>query len=96
MFETIFVLITLIKHQQLINYSPLNFNAMSILKVIEVMSNSTTSWEDATQQAITEASKTLKNIRSAYVKEQTAQVVDGRVTEYRVNLKLTFEIEHKQ
>ena len=69
---------------------------MSILKVIEVMSNSTTSWEDATQQAVTEASKTLKNIRSAYVKEQTAQVVDGRVTEYRVNLKLTFEIEHKQ
>jgi flavin-binding protein dodecin len=67
---------------------------MSILKVIEVMSNSTTSWEDATQQAVTEASKTLKNIRSAYVKEQTAQVVDGRVTEYRVNLKVTFEIEH--
>ncbi|HUH32362.1 MAG TPA: dodecin family protein [Daejeonella sp.] len=67
---------------------------MSILKVIEVMSNSTTSWEDATQQAVTEASKTLKNIRSAYVKEQTAKVVDGRVTEYRVNLKITFELEH--
>lgn len=67
---------------------------MSILKVIEVMSNSTTSWEDATQQAVTEAAKTLKNIRSAYVKEQTAKVVDGRVTEYRVNLKITFELEH--
>jgi dodecin len=67
---------------------------MSILKVIEVMSNSTTSWEDATQQAVTEASKTLKNIRSAYVKEQTAQVVDNKITEYRVTLKITFELEH--
>ena len=67
---------------------------MSILKVIEVMSNSTTSWEDATQRAVTEASKTLKNIRSAYVKEQTAQVSDNKITEYRVTLKLTFEIDH--
>jgi len=67
---------------------------MSILKVIEVMSNSTTSWEDATQQAVTEASKTLKNIRSAYVKEQTAQVSDNKITEYRVTLKITFEIDH--
>jgi len=67
---------------------------MSILKVIEVMSQSNSSWEDATQNAVSEASKTLKNIRSAYVKEQSAHVVDGKITEYRVNVKLTFEIEH--
>ena len=68
---------------------------MSILKVIEVMSNSNTSWEDAAQQAVTEASKTVKNIRSVYVHEQTAKVDDGRITEYRVNVKLTFEIFHQ-
>jgi flavin-binding protein dodecin len=67
---------------------------MAILKVIEVMSNSTTSWEDAAQQAVTEASKTVKNIRSVYVHEQTAHVDGGRITEYRVNVKLTFEITH--
>ena len=65
-----------------------------ILKVIEVMSQSTTSWEDAAQQAVTEASKTVKNIRSVYVHEQTAQVTGGKITEYRVNVKLTFEIIH--
>ena len=67
---------------------------MSVLKVIEVMSKSPNSWEDAAQQAVTEASKTVKNIRSAYVHEQTAKVVDGKISEYRVNLKLTFEIIH--
>ena len=67
---------------------------MSILKVIEVMSNSGTSWEDAAQQAVTEASKTIKNIRSVYIKEQTATVNGGQITEYRVNVKLTFEIDH--
>ncbi|HEY0895809.1 MAG TPA: dodecin family protein [Sphingobacteriaceae bacterium] len=67
---------------------------MAILKVIEVMSQSSTSWEDAAQQAVTEASKTLKNIRSVYIHEQTAVVADNRITEYRVNVKLTFEIEH--
>lgn len=69
---------------------------MSIFKVIEVMSNSTSSWEDATQQAVTEASKTVKNIRSAYVHEQTAKIVDGKIVEYRINLKLTFEIQHSE
>lgn len=66
---------------------------MSVLKVIEVLSSSPTSWEDATQKAVTKASKSVKHIRSVYVQEQSAQVVDGKVTEYRVNLKLTFEIE---
>lgn len=65
-----------------------------ILKVIEVMSKSGSSWEDAAQQAVTEAAKTVKNIRSVYVHEQTAHVVDGKITEYRVNVKLTFEIMH--
>lgn len=66
---------------------------MSVLKVIEVLSNSSISWEDATAKAVEKASKSVKHIRSAYVQEQSATVVDGKVTEYRVNLKLTFEIE---
>ena len=45
---------------------------MAVLKVIEVLSSSTTSWEDATKKAVAQASKTLKNIRSVYVQEQSA------------------------
>lgn len=66
---------------------------MSVLKVIEVMSNSDKSWEDATRKAVEKASKSVKHIRSVYVQEQSAIVKDGNVTEFRVNLKLTFEIE---
>jgi flavin-binding protein dodecin len=66
---------------------------MAVLKVIEVLSSSTTSWEDATKKAVVQASKTLKNIRSVYVQEQSAVVKNDEVTEFRVNLKLTFEIE---
>ena len=66
---------------------------MAVLKVIEVLSSSTVSCEGATRQAVTEASKSLKNIRSAYVKEQSVQVKDNAVSEFRVNLKITFEIE---
>ncbi len=66
---------------------------MAVLKVIEVLSSSTVSWEDATKRAVTEAAKSLKNIRSVYVKEQSAQVKNNEVVEFRVNLKITFEIE---
>jgi dodecin len=66
---------------------------MSVLKVIEVLSSSETSWEDATKKAVEKAAKSLKNIRSVYVQEQSASVKNGTVSEYRVNLKLTFELE---
>jgi len=66
---------------------------MAILKVLELMANSTKSWEDATQQAVTEASKTLHNIRSVYVQDQSASVKDSKITEYRVTVKLTFEVD---
>jgi len=66
---------------------------MTVLKVIEVLSSSSTSWEDATQKAVAKASKSVKNIRSVYVKEQSATVKEGKVVEFRVNLKLTFELE---
>ena len=66
---------------------------MAVMKVIEVLSSSKTSWEDATQNAVTQASKTVKNIKSVYVAEQSAVVNGDKVTEYRVNLRLTFEIK---
>ncbi|WP_290796387.1 dodecin family protein [Flavihumibacter sp. UBA7668] len=66
---------------------------MSVVKVLELMANSTKSWEDATQQAITEASKSLHNIRSAYVQDMSATVVNNKITEYRVTVKLSFEID---
>lgn len=66
---------------------------MSVLKVIEVLSSSETSWEDATRKAVSKASKTLKNIKSVYVQDQSATVNNGIVKEFRVTLKLTFELE---
>ncbi|MCX7546770.1 dodecin family protein [Xanthomarina sp. F1114] len=66
---------------------------MSVLKVIEVLSSSNESWEDATRKAVKEASKTVKNIKSVYIKEQSAMVSGDNVTEFRVNVKLTFEVK---
>jgi len=66
---------------------------MAVMKVIEVLSNSKKSWEDATAKAVKQASKSIKNIKSVYVQDQSAIVTDGAVTEYRVNLKLTFEVK---
>ena len=74
-------------------HNNLKKNVMAVLKVIEVLSSSTTSWEDATKKAVIQAAKTLKHIRSVYVQEQSAVVKNDDVTEFRVNLKLTFEIE---
>jgi flavin-binding protein dodecin len=66
---------------------------MAVLKVIEVLASSEKSWEDATQKAVDQAAKSLKHIRSVYVQEQSAQVKGGKVVAYRVNLKLSFDIE---
>jgi dodecin len=66
---------------------------MAVLKVIEVLSSSNTSWEDATKKAVEKASKSVKHIRSVYVQDQSAAVKDGVVSEFRVNLKITFELE---
>lgn len=66
---------------------------MAVLKVIEVLANSDKSWEDATKKAVTHAAKSLKNIRSVYVQDQSASVTDGELTEFRVTVKITFEVE---
>jgi flavin-binding protein dodecin len=66
---------------------------MAVMKVIEVLANSDKSWEDATQKAVKEASKTVKNIKSAFVQSQSVVVNNDKVTEFRVNLKITFEVK---
>ena len=63
-----------------------------VVKVIELLSESPKSLEDA-QNAVREASRTLRNIRSLYVKEMTAAVENGRITSYRLNSKVTLELE---
>ncbi|MGK2905313.1 MAG: dodecin family protein [Desulfuromonadales bacterium] len=66
---------------------------MTILKVIEVLAESDKSWEDAASEAVREAAETLKNIRSVYIKEFQATVVNNKITKYRVNTKISFEIQ---
>jgi len=64
----------------------------AVIKVIELMGNSTKSYEDAIQNIVNEASKTVKNIKSVYVKEMQACVKDNKISEYRVNAKVSFGI----
>lgn len=66
---------------------------MAVLKVIEVLANSDKSWEDATKTAVKKASSSVKNIKSVYVNEQSVTVKGNEVDQYRVNVKITFEIE---
>ena len=66
---------------------------MAVMKVIELLCNSDKSWEDAVENGIKKASKSVKGIKSAYVQSQSCVVNDGEVTEYRVNLKVTFEVK---
>jgi dodecin len=66
---------------------------MAVMKVIEVMANSEESWEQAVKNAVKTAAKSVKNIRSVYVKDQTANVSGDNITDYRVIVKITFEVE---
>lgn len=65
---------------------------MAVLKVLEIMASSSESWEAATANGVKHAAKTVKNIRSAYVQEQSVVVNGDSVSEYRVNLKISFEV----
>jgi flavin-binding protein dodecin len=66
---------------------------MPIVKVIEVIASSEKSIEDAMQHAVTEVSKTVRNIDSVYVKDIKAHVKDGRVTTYGVICEISFRVE---
>ena len=64
-----------------------------VVKVIEVLAESNKGWEDAAGVALKKASKTLKNIRSLYIKEFEAKVENNRITQYRINAKISFALE---
>ncbi|MCK0118930.1 MAG: dodecin family protein [Yoonia sp.] len=66
---------------------------MSIAKVTEVISSSTKSFDDAVENGVARAAKTLKGITSAWVADQKVIVTDGKITEYRVALKITFVLD---
>ena len=64
-----------------------------VIKVIEIMASSSKSWEDAAQNALNEASKSLRGIKSIYIHETSATVEDGKIAQYRVNCKISFEVQ---
>ncbi len=66
---------------------------MSVAKVSELSSTSTKSFEDAIEQGIARAVKTLRNVRSAWIKEQHVRVENGRAAEYQVNMMVTFVLD---
>ena len=65
---------------------------MSIVKVIEVIATSKNSFDEATANAVKEASKTVKNIKSVYVKEMNANVENNEIVTYAVNAKVSFSV----
>jgi flavin-binding protein dodecin len=68
-------------------------NAMSMLKVIEVLAESEKSWEDAAQLAVTKASKTVHNVKSIYIENFEATVDQGKLKKYRINGKISFTLD---
>jgi dodecin len=66
---------------------------MSVARVTELSAMSNTSFEDAIQQAIARAARTLRNVTSAWVKEQRVIVENGNISQYQVNLQITFVLE---
>ena len=66
---------------------------MSVAKITELSATSTKSFEDAVHEGIARAHKTLRNVRSAWIKEQHVRITDGRVTEYQVNMMVTFVLD---
>ena len=66
---------------------------MSVARITEISASSTKSFEDAVQQGIQRATATLRNVRSAWIKEQEVQVENNRISAYKVTMKITFVLE---
>ena len=69
---------------------------MTTIKIIELVGNSPISWEQAVQETVSEASKTVNNILGVDVINQTAVVKDGKIVQYRANVKLSFKVDPKR
>jgi dodecin len=66
---------------------------MSIARITEISSTSTKSFEDAIQTGVARACRTLRNVRSAWVKEQQIRIDNDTIVEYQVNLMITFVLD---
>ena len=66
---------------------------MATMKVIEIMTESTESWEDATQSGVSDVCRSVNGVNSVWVKDQSAVVENGKITKYRVKLKVSFAVE---
>lgn len=66
---------------------------MSVARVTEISSTSPTSFDDAVAKGIERASQTLRNVKSAWIKDSNVQVENGKVSAYRVNMAVTFVLE---
>lgn len=73
--------------------SPEHAKPPAVVRVIELVGVSATSWSDAAQQAVTRASQTLRHITGLDVVKSSAVIKDGKITEYHVNVKVAFIIE---
>lgn len=66
---------------------------MSMFKVMEVLAGSDEGFDAAARAAVAQTSESVRNIKSVYIKEMNAQVDDGKITRYRVNAKISFQLE---
>jgi flavin-binding protein dodecin len=70
-------------------------DSMSVAKIIELVGSSDKSWDDAVRAALAEAAKTVRGIRGVDVQDWTARVKDGRIVEYKANVKIAFGVEEE-
>lgn len=68
-------------------------NALPVVKIIELIGSSPKGWTEAAQNAVTEAAKTVKNIKGVHVKRCTAKVKDNKIVEYNADVKIAFIVE---
>jgi dodecin len=68
---------------------------MSVARVIEISSTSTKSFEDAIKQGVSRASETLRQVSGAWIKEQSVDIQDGKITGYKVHMLVTFVLDGK-
>jgi flavin-binding protein dodecin len=66
---------------------------MSVARITEISATSTTGFEDAVNEGITRANETLRNLRSAWIKEQRVVIENGKAAEYQVNMLVTFVLD---
>ena len=69
---------------------------MAVVKIIELIGSSPKDWEDASKNALAEAAKTVKNIKSIYVKRCNAKVENNKIVEYRTVVKIAFVVEREK